>query len=464
MRPRIAPSGPFSTDSTPNLAGLAILGARQFGAGSIVWVQSLRRPFVKDAGGGVAVPGQVVTCTDGSGVWRSLTPFSEQAGYWTSRTDWHIDASSGSTEGDGSAAQPLDSWRELLARLSGQQLAPNTTINLHTSISEQLQLGSLVPDDTTSLTVTAEPAATTVATGTVTSYTAETVVAPGEAPVLRSTDVADWTPYTNMRVRFLDGNAAGALTWVAKAAPGAYSVEYARVPRPMRPGYPFPTDSTPSVGSTFVIESLATVDSFALSGATARYATIVRGLQGPQPTGGDANQAIGGGRAIFQGCAIGDAAVTSEYLRFQACRLGTPGGSSVLFRSGFYDFNGCLFFRAYTDRWAAMRVNDCVFQNGVIVWTSFWTLAHTGIFDSPISGLTVSAAGASLQLGSAGLYGYGNAQYGIEVESPGCMVGYSSTKPVITGTLANFRLAGVNHAWVDAPLTDATWLSAIQNH
>lgn len=464
MRRRIGPSGPFTTDSVSNLASLAGAGARRFGAGDVVWVEKLRRPFVKDDAGGVAVPGQVVACADGSGVWRSLGSFSGEAGAWRTQTDWHIDAVNGSVEGDGSAAHPIDSWRELLARLGGQQLSAGTTISLHSNLTEQLQLAPLVPDPTTSLVVTAEPAATTVATGTVTSYTAESLVAPGESPLLRSTDLGDWTPFASMRVRFIDGNAAGAMTWVAKAAPGVHGVDYARVPRPMRPAYPFPADSTPSVGSTFVVESLATVDSLVLSAETARYVTILRGIQGPQPVGSDANQAIGGGRAILQGCAIGDAVFAAHYLRFQACRLGTPGGSSCLYRSGMYDFNGCLLFKSYSDRWGSLRLNDCVFQGGAIVWSSFWVMAHCGAYDSTSSGVSVAAAGASLQLGSGGLYGFGNAQFGIDVQGPGCMVGYSSAKPVITGNLNNFSLAGVAHAWVDAPLTDATWLSAIQNH
>ena len=145
---RLSPAGPFQIDSVVDLAALAAIGGPRPTNGDLIWVSKLPRPFLFDATPGPGVPGQVVPTTDGLGVYRSVNGFSNGASFWTSRTDWHIDAGAGTIEGDGSAAEPLSSWSELVTRIAGQQLGPGTKVTIHGPLSEVVDYSHLIQDPT----------------------------------------------------------------------------------------------------------------------------------------------------------------------------------------------------------------------------------------------------------------------------------------------------------------------------
>jgi hypothetical protein len=459
-RQRLGPSGPFSLDSVANLAGLAALGASRAGAGDVVWVASLRRPFVKDTGGGVALAGQVVTCADGSGAWRSMSPFSGDAGAWRTQTDWHIDAVNGTVEGDGSAAHPIDSWRELLARLAGQQLLDGTQVSLHSSLAEVIDASGLIAPPAGML-VSANPGALAVVTGTVGTYTAESLVGSGTAPLLTSAEVADWTPYEDMRIRFTDGAAAGGYTWIAKANPAGAGVNVARVPRPGVPvipaSYPYSsTPVTPAPGDGFVIETLAGALGYVPPPGSAMPATIegIAIVAGPPP----------GFLYVQQGCMVSAAGCSFDatefhvdYLVMQGCLAGSPtlGGPQIY-------ANGCSWSSCLT--WynnvlgGSSRWENVVAQAGISFFGGGQHLCERGLsaWDNPGGpGILVGAPGTWVQ-GHFTVYGSGNSTYGVHVPYAGSGLQYDGAhKPIIVGTTANARIAAANYAWGAIPATAA---------
>ena len=236
------------TTTVPNLASLAALSVAS-ATSEAVWVDSLRRVFVADPTVAPAIAGQVVPASDGSGVWRSQSGFSPYAGAWTSQTVWHIDTA-GSVEGDGSAGNPISSWAELMSRLNGQQLPPGVTINLHSNLNEYIDARRLIPDPTSGIVITGQPAAVSLVPGaTVATYTGESTVAPGEAPKLTSAAIADWTPWLGFRIRFTSGPAAGAYSSVAAVNPGGAGLNVARIPAPIIADYANPSFPVPLAGN-----------------------------------------------------------------------------------------------------------------------------------------------------------------------------------------------------------------------
>ena len=463
MMRRFGHAGPFDVPAEASCAALAQLGYNEADVGQIVWVENLRAPFI--CAGDItqpAVPGQIVHSTDGSRLWRRLPGSTIASGYWTQRNDWHINAVNGTFEGDGSAASPISSWTELLSRLQNQQLLPSTVINLHSNLTEPVDLSLLVPNYATSLLVTGDPGAVAAIAGTVQTYTALNTVAPGESPLITSLAIADWTPYVGKRLRFTAGTAVGAMTIVSAANPGGLGLNVARIPRPAIPGYSSATLVTPAVGDAFVVEDLVTVPALVPSGTTGKLATILRGLALPDAVG-QATQAIGGGRMIWQGCTVGDANFSAEYLKIQCSRvgvLGKPVGESCFFSSGMFDFANCVLAKVFNDRFGILRINNCVCMDTQTLIGSSHAVLNTGIFGGSASGMVLSSPGSHVQVDGP-IVGYGNTGYGIDVAK---MSGVKySVKPVLSGTLNSFRLDGVAHPWVDAPLVVAASLAGITN-
>jgi hypothetical protein len=444
-RRRLGPSGPFSLDSVANLAGLAALGASRAGAGDIVWVTSLRRPFVKDTGGGAAVPGQVVTCTDGSGVWRSMSPFSGDAGAWRTQTDWHIDAANGTVEGDGSAAHPIDSWRELLARLAGQQLQPSTSITLHTGLSETIDVSQLVPDTTTPLVVSGTP--TTVATDEVAAYATTSTAGAGEAPILTATAIADWTPYVGLhRVRFLDGPAAGAVTAPLKVNPAGGGLQTVRVNRPGTIVLPIPAYPSPAVGNAFVVETVPNVAGIIGPNATSSLQReAVQIMSVGLPDAPDFNY-ITGNTLALAGCVFGPTEFRVGSLRVASCNLGYGAFPRVDFYGGLvYCYAAGLWGPFFTGPFS--QLVECVAQLGVGYFGGTHYYDNLLAFDNPAgAGVTVGYSGTFLR-GHHRLMGYGSSTYGVNVAAALAGLGYDATKPQVTGATNDVRVNATVTNW-----------------
>jgi hypothetical protein len=445
---RRGPSGQFALAATPSLAGLAALGAQQSDPGQLVWVESLGRPFLAQDGlVGAAVPGQVVHSLDGQRTWRSMSGASPLASPWRTRTDWHVDAVLGSVEGDGSAAHPVSSWLELATRLDGQQLLPGTTITLHSDLAEVVDASRLIPDPT-GLVISGDAGATTVLAGTVLSYTGESLVAPGEAPILRSAAVADWTPLEGYRIRFTTGAAAGAYTTVAVANPAGAGLDRARIPAPCLCAYPTPTYPVPGAGSAFVVERLPAILGYMPPTVNAGTPTILTGVAFPEALPPDVNVVDGQSYALF-GCTGGDTVFRGNRTDVQGCRFGSPAGFVVQF-----DANMPVVFSS-TIHWglasAGFALTDhVVWQEGLYVSGGVWSLHHTGCFDNGFGdGLALFAPGSFVFLYGV-LYGSGNSDYGVDVLYGGSCVSYTNL-PIIAGAINDAAIAGVGMAWAGFP-------------
>lgn len=445
MNLRRGPSGPFDLPSTPDLASLAHLGELQVDAGQIVWVETLERPFVAAAGIAVPFPGQVVPALDGSLSWRSLSGFSPRSGPWASRTDWHIDAVAGSVEGTGSASSPLSSWAELKARLDNQQLRPGTKVTLHTSLAEVLDFSLFIQDSAGPLEITGDPGATVLAADTVNTYTAETVVAPGESPILIGNTIADWTPYVARRIRFVNGPPAGGYSASARVNPGGAGLNRTRLCRPIVPAYPAGTYVTPAAGNVFVVEALPSVLGLAANASQPANPVILRGIAFPE-----ARTPVNATNLAFWGCTGGNLQNYVVGLNVQGCRMGNP--SDVVTGWGLYtneaQIRCCVLFglRSYGSR-SDMR--NIVGQGGAMLYGGITDIYNSGFFDSTTDGVSIIRAGA-FAYGSTAVYGYGNASYGIQVYRGLSGMTYAA-KPVITGTTANCRITGTNYTWAALP-------------
>jgi hypothetical protein len=452
---RDGPSGPLSPASAMppgivQVANLTLLGllapSNRITDGALAYVQSLKRCFQLDRYSADApIAGQRVAAT-GGGSWRSTNAFSSKAGPWTSRTDWHIDAVTGSVEGDGSASSPLSSWVELKTRLDNQQLLPGTTISIHSDLAEIIDASQFIPDQT-GLVITGDPGATTVLSATVLSYTGESFVAPGEAPILRSAAVADWTPYEGYRVRFTSGAASGAYTSIAVANPAGAGLDRARIPAPSLCAYPTASYPAPGVGSSFVLERLSAILGYSPPKVVIGIPTILRGFALPEtlpPYG----ILIDGTIAMF-GCTSGDIDIRGARADIQGCRFSSPAGLGAQIDSqGAYINSSTIHWSNCLSRYAFTNHN--VWQEGLYIAGGSWTLHHSGCFDNAFGdGLTINSPGAFGFL-SGRLYGSGNSDYGINVPFSGSCVAFD-TLPVITGAINDAAVAGTASTWAALP-------------
>lgn len=454
MLRRLGPSGPFDTASTANLASLAALGARDATGGDVVWVQSLRRPFVKDPVPGGGAPGQVVACVDGSGAWRSLPGFSSPASAWVSQTEWHIDAIGGNVEGLGTAASPIDSWRELCARVARQQLPAGCTINIHSDLSEEIDWTELIPHPS-GLLISGERGATTALEATVATFAPETVVAPGEAPLLTSAAVADWTPLVGYRIRFIDGPAAEALSSIATADPNGSGINIARLPQPVSPVlFAGPTTyPSPVAGNTFRLERLPVVRGLrpaAAGSGIPQQLVVVRGIALPDVVYPDL-VTLTGGELNLIGCTMGDNVFSMARANLQGCRLGSPLGLTTNFFSGWTNLWGSTLYNGGLYGPGSDMIHN-VYQGGLWLFGGGHMLHHCGCFDGFGSGLMIARSGTFATLFGV-LYGTGNAAYGVEVPSGFSGASYN-VKPVVTGTTADAFVTGTGGAWALVPFFD----------
>ena len=460
---RIVNVNSLITTSVANLAALAALSTTTAPDGTVVWVQSLARPFVRDPVLGAPIDGQVVTAT-GGGSWRSLgDALSNGASPWPARTDWHINATTGTVEGTGSAASPINSWRELATRLNGQQLGAGTIVTVHGGLNEVIDASRFIPDPTTPFFVNGDAGATVVATDTVATYTAQTTVAPGEAPLLTANGIADWTPYQEMRIRFIDGPAAGAYCVVARANPNGAGINVARICRPITPAHVRGTPRTPAAGNTFVIETLPPVLGIVPPAAYFGPPATFQGLALPETAWSTRPLYTFNTMTSLWACTMGDLRVFASGGNLQACRCGKDTNFRFDLRNGDWDIDCCVFYWAlFYD--TNVDTRRSVFQQGLAVGPGYTFLSECGFFDgsSTNDGILLGAAGGFVQAGSI-LYGSNNGGFGVNVTRGSSSLSYAAgNRPVIAGAGGSFRVAGVTHAlWADAPIAVAADLAGV---
>lgn len=418
--------------------------------GTFVWVEELFCPFIADGNVSQApLAGQRVLTNDGTRLWRRLPGNLIASGYWPSRTDWHIDPVAGRFNGNGSAADPINSWLELASRLNGQPLGTGTQISIHGDLAETIDASDLIAPPAGVL-ITGEPGATTVLPGTVGVFTPEVHVAPGESPVMSSPAVPDWTALEGYRLRFLNGPAAGALSSVARADPAGVGVAWTRLPQPTLWNIAAPTTPTypsPVAGNSFVVERLPAALGYIPPSRAGRETNSVflRGIGFPETQ----TTQIAGTRVFLIGCTTGDTLIDALESFLIGCRFSSPLGLFANLAGGKHWMLGCTFHWSLFEAFST-DANHCVFEEGDFPFGGSHGRHHCGAFDSPgAAGLTLASPGCSMQLFGT-YYGSGNDTYGIEVVYGGGVASYD-VKPVITGTINDASIAGAGMAWAAVP-------------
>lgn len=432
-----------------NLADLATLApSEEVIDGCFVYVQLLRRHFVLDRSSSDApLSGQRVSAT-GGGMWRSTRIFSHDSDPWSSRDDWHIDALNGSPENDGSSAYPLDSWRELVTRIGGHPLPPNSVISLHSSINEVVDASTFIPDPTTGLVITGEPGASVDVAAVVGTWAGMSLVGSGEFPILTSPGVPDWTAYQGKRIRFTTGAKPDAITQVSKSNPAGMGVGYARVAPPVRMEWPGFANATPSAGNEFVVETLPAILGYTAPRTVGNHTApvLLRGVSLPMVSH-PSRLELAGDTIILYGCTAGDIDIFAIRTIIVGCRLGVSVGAVQRVH---YAWNkGNTYYKC------SMQCGFSELYNSVVEGKlSYSAGAHfigdVGVFDSTSSPIALHDGAACLQ--NSAVVGNSNVGYGIQFVS-GSRWGYA-TKPIITASLGDFYLGGTGRSWSAAPFWD----------
>lgn len=456
-----------SVSSCRNLAEMRALRTPSIGPGSLAWVETLRGLFLLDrTATETPLAGQRERPVDGLGLWRRLRPFWHEACPWNTRTEWYIDAVAGSVEGDGSAAQPINSWSEFQQRLGTGIVGP-TTVHVLTNLDEVLDCGTMTYtgrwDDpfSTFLNVSGQAGATVEFTAQITAWTNPNAIA-NEWALLECAGVADWTPWVGARLRVLDGPAVGSVFFVATANPDALGLNVARVSQPSQLAWPY--IFTPAVGNTVVLETLPSVRGLIqapmLADGSGTSFTSLAVDAGLFPV-----TAFVRGEALFvDSCVIADGRLTaSDYVFTTACRFGGLAFPAVSIAGYSADLVGCLLFG---DNWAGCfveakraRFGACLFQGGVKLTGGGYTILDAcGAFDAPDDGVafvdTWGPDRSTLRLSGASLLGKGNGGWGVNVGTGGTVTNYENP-PIVTGALGDGTFAGVPKTWaLDLPFFD----------
>lgn len=178
---------------------------------------------------------------------------------YLTQTAWYVNSVTGNDANDASVGAPIKTLAELERRWNGRTFSSAVT-------AVTVSLAGTFPTEGLYLNaIFASPGATLVISGTMTQVDNGTITAYQDwnsAANLRGqlTDaVQDFTAHVRRRVRYTDGTAVGALTWIGSLGGG---VTVANVGRPRTGGAP---DSlftgafkVPSVGNAYVIETYNT--------------------------------------------------------------------------------------------------------------------------------------------------------------------------------------------------------------
>lgn len=205
---------------------------------------------------------------------ESLTPAELAQAYaanWAV-SDWYLDGTTGNDANNGvTALTPLKTGAELARRLGPWAMwGQSVTVHvLENGMIDALVLAGSMLVPGTHLDVTG--VATVLATDVVAAYQNLSHVGTPTATHLTSTAIVDWTPYVGKRVRFTSGTALDAVVWVGAASPGGIGLNVAQTCRTSRidqtstTSLQNVTNIIPTVGTSFVVESLPVVPSISIN-------------------------------------------------------------------------------------------------------------------------------------------------------------------------------------------------------
>jgi hypothetical protein len=446
-----------------NAAGVSAISDTNLPDGEIVYAQTFRDYFSLYKSGTDTVNGTTVLATlSGTGRWRRL---GIRHPSWALQAAWYIDPVSGNDENGGGSGVALKTLAELDLRIGARSYVNQKT---------DLFLMSATPaSDPLRITSSFGPlgwlrvkgSKTTLASGTITTYTAPVRTSPGTPTQITDTAQASWGTYVNKRLRITSGARAGATSWVAKNAgsntiytPGWMTWSTASYIVGSAPG----VQVTPVAGDPYVVEDLtqlgAIVFDYAVAqnpplGNSAACAVSFEDVIMPQTTGSWFPMGVSGppvASTYLFGCDFRDAsglqgydATVASNIAFVSCRAAV-GGNSVS-----TEYRACLFPPTTISAAGAFWTlyNDCLLQGGRLRVRRYSLVATSTnglcVMDSASHGVTVEQCG-QLRLGGP-LYGSNNALAGLQVNT-GALANYASStsfRPTITGTSGDLQLGSV---------------------
>lgn len=250
----------MATPSTVTLASL-----RGYSAGNLVYVESQKRSYVAVPIGDGDITGEGVD-------WKSDSSTSSPA--WLTQPTWFIDGTSGDDDASGvDAEHPIKTGLELYYRLGGRKWVwtQSVTITILGNI-DLLWLDFEFASDANRLYVTG-PLTTLVETTVATwsTFTGNT------SARLTATDIADWTPYLNYRVRIVGGPRDNTTAFVAEVSPdgvGVATAAFCQAFHAIR-GYVEGAQHHPTPGDIIRIESLRTINKLRLKLSTTNTEMIL---------------------------------------------------------------------------------------------------------------------------------------------------------------------------------------------
>lgn len=201
-----------------------------------------------------------ITLIEGSNVqWQRIIATSDAK--WQLQASWYVNAVSGNDENPGTEALPVRTTDEIQRRwgvdprLQGPVtitlVQPPTTISLRWFRANASAIVVLQGVPTTLLETTL-------------SAVSPIVAATNHWLSVEGTDIADWTPWLNKRIRFPDRE--NAIAWVAKTNPEGLGLNVARLSSPFKESNVFSIAAryVPVVGDRILVEEIPTIQDLVL--------------------------------------------------------------------------------------------------------------------------------------------------------------------------------------------------------
>lgn len=468
-------SGPVTGDAllaVANIAALVALDDTTIDDGGVVAVKSLMDQWMLDKTSVLVPDGITVVAAPTAGNWIRMKLPSLR---WQLQANWYIDEAVGDDENTGaSAIVPLQTFEEYSRRVGEGPLTLSHTVNLLSTINQDIEVRTLMDDDTKDITILGLRSAP-LYSGTFTAVTNENAGANQDLQLTDALIPVSWTAsgLVDKLCVLTSGPNAGAAGWIVNKDLGttARATKFYSAAT----GY-----VEPAVGETFDVVDLGLVNG-SLSGIdggntrcrvqdlrvvnTAKSVFEAHGgywnLLYCDIDGGVMNLAARSQRSSF-GEGTGIQASRLRATSFILVNRGTVTISAVYAASGFH-----------------MRAEGAVIcnQSSVVQYTGVGAYGFNvrgasrltnsepiGVFDYPNAG---NRAVRLTDNSSAGLsdfvYGYGNtSDYAIEVQA-GCTAAYASGfKPLVTaGALNDTLIGGLARSYLVLPVTNLTKLAGI---
>lgn len=434
-------------------------------SGATAYVDTIEDEFVFDPDSALTADGITVVDGNGGGQWLRRTHIGNQR--WREQAEWHIDASTGNDENDGSAANPLASFAELRRRYGVNPFIPQSTqVFVESDLDETLFFDGTVTLDSGVIYRVTGGVRTVLATGTLDNVVTQDR---GTQTPMRLDD-AGIDAFVDRRVRFTDGAAAGATCWgfrspAADQLDCVQSVTYDSTADPLPSGG---TPVTPSAGDSYVIEELFQVgginltferlttpalsedfifsvedlDVLSADGMfVMRAETLLGILVGSRVGSAEISSAT---RAAFTSCFVNSTTHLGRVESYGASLLKSDVGG-VFFQEGAH----------------CTLQGDTIMADGPLTFIeSTLTLTDAAAFDSPQSGINLSR-GSSGNVVSGTVWGDGNTDFGWDIRA-NSVVSYSTgNKPTLTGAGGDTQIGGAAVAYGSIPLFDTDTASGM---